>query len=270
MYSRRCPAPPLALFIDTLWTSERDAALPHAREWNLPTGCADLIVPLTQDGLRRFDGTADAHGRWLPGGLLQGAQQRPALRDTSTPLAVVGVHFRAAGLGAFVDAPADAFSDRQIALDDVWPGFADSLREQLVGPRGLAPAARRLALLERLLLQRLRAGRTPDTMVGWALPRLAGGAHSVGEVQRASGCSPARFIERYRRACGLTPKRHAALLRFNTVLNRPRQEAWAVAAAEAGYADQAHLVREFRRFAGFTPGQYRRDATVFPNHVVCR
>lgn len=270
MYASRRPAPPLAPFIDTLWTSERVAGLAHAREWNLPTGCADLVVPLTQAGLHRYDGLADASGRWLAGGLLQGVQQHATLRDTASALAVVGVHFRPAGLAAFFGAPADRFTDRQLPLDDLWPDFAPQLQQRLTGPRGLAPPVQRLALLEQMLLDRLRPAAEPDAMVGWALQRLAAGDNRIGAVQRASGCSPARFIARYRAACGLSPKRHAALMRFNNLLNRPHREAWSLAAAEAGYADRAHLVREFRRIAGFTPGQYRRDALAFPNHVACR
>lgn len=270
MYATRRPAAPLSLFIDTLWTSERRAGLPHAREWNLPTGCADLIVPLSQPALRRFAGIDDTVGHWLAGGVLQGAQQQATLRDTSGALAVVGVHFRPGGLAAFVDAPADDFSDREVAVDDLWPGAADALRAHLSARGHPLPPADRLDRLERWLKQRLRRQEPADAMAHWAWQRLATGLDSVGTVQRASGCSPARFIERYRTACGLTPKRHATLLRFNRALARPRDEAWSLAAAEAGYADQAHLVREFRRFAGLTPGQYRRDATAFVSHVACR
>lgn len=268
--SRR-PAAPLGWFVDTLWTSERCAALPHAREWNLPTGCADLIVPLTQESLRRFDHAADGPGRLLAGGLLQGAQQGPTLRDTATPLAVVGAHFRPGGLAGFFAAPADEFTDHSLPLADLWPGFAERLREALCGPQGLAAPALRLRALEAALCRQLRLQAPADAMVQWALGQLAGGQQPIGEVQRASECSPAHFIKRYRAICGLAPKRHAALMRFNTVLaQRPGQYGWAAAAADAGYADQAHLVREFRRFAGFTPGQYLRDATPFASHVVCR
>ena len=35
---------------------------------------------------------------------------------------------------------------------------------------------------------------------------------------------------------------------------------WAGLAADRGYADQAHLIREFRAMAGVTPADYARDA----------
>jgi AraC-like DNA-binding protein len=34
---------------------------------------------------------------------------------------------------------------------------------------------------------------------------------------------------------------------------------WADLAADWGYADQAHLIREFRAMAGVTPGDYVQD-----------
>ncbi len=271
--SRR-PAPPLDLFIDTLWTSQRAGPLPHGREWGLPNGCADLVVPLTQDHVHRYDGVADRCGRHLAEGVLQGVQQGPTLRDTAGALCVVGVHFRPGGLAAFFDAPADRFTDQTIALADLWPGFGPALRERLTGPRGLAAPETRLQALETALRARLRRTAAPSTLqdplVQWAIGRLAGGEQRIGDVQRASGCSPARFIARDRAACGVAPKRHAELMRFHTLLSRaPRAGAWALAAADAGYADQAHLAREFRRFAGFSPTDYLRNATGFATHVAC-
>jgi AraC-like DNA-binding protein len=233
-------------------------------------------VPLTQSALHRFAGRDDMAGCWHAGGVLQGAHDRPTLRDTSTPLAVVGAHFRPGGLAGFVAAPAYELSGEAWALDSLWPGFAARLQDRLVAGGRLAPAAQRLDVLEMALRQVLRPAAAPDPLIGWAVLQLAAAPNSVGEVQRASGCSPARFIERYRAACGLAPKRHAALMRFNALLQAAGgaatevAPAWAEAASNAGYSDQAHMNREFRRFAGLAPGDYRRSATAFPSHVVCR
>ena len=274
-YASRRPAPPLDAFIETLWTSERAAPAAHAREWNLPTGHADLVIPLTQGALHRFAGRDDVAGCWHAGGVLQGAHDRPTLRDTSTPLAVIGAHFRPGGLVGFVAAPAHEWSGQAWALDLLWPGFATRLQDRLLAGGRLAPAARRLDALEAGLRRLLRPAATPDPWIAWALRQLAAAPNRVGDVQRASGCSPARFIERYRAACGLAPKRHAALMRFNALLQLAggmaacAPPAWAAAASDAGYADQAHMNREFRRFAGLAPGEYRRAATAFANHVAC-
>ena len=94
-------------------------------------------------------------------------------------------------------------------------------------------------------------------------------------MARQSGCSSRHF----RRLCldetGLTPKRLCRILRFRRTLNRIQSGPWNNApidfsdvAAEAGYYDQAHLIREFQELAGCTPGSLVRHAdpmAVFSN-----
>ena len=263
-YHCRAPCAPLDRFVASVWTSRRDEGLDHAREWGLPSGCADIVIPLDGQRLWRFDSAADVVGRSFVGGVLQGAQQRAALRDTSRASLVVGVHFKPGGLTAFWREPAQVFAGFTLSLDEVWPDFAAALAER-IGMR--ASPECRLRALELALMQRLRAEAQPDALTTWATRQLAGGA-TVGDVQRASGYGPASFIARYRSACGLTPKRHAALMRFQSLLRAaPSQASWAELAADAGYVDQAHMARDFTAFAGMTPGQYRRHATAFVSHV---
>ncbi|MER9841163.1 AraC family transcriptional regulator [Mesorhizobium australicum] len=56
-------------------------------------------------------------------------------------------------------------------------------------------------------------------------------------------------------ATGIGPKTLSRIVRFNRALGLSRQQAsgWADIAADCGYADQAHLAREFRDLAGETP-----------------
>ena len=266
---QRPPAAPLAACITSLWTSARPAGLAHGREWNLPTGHADLVVPLDRPALRRYAGAEDAQGHWLAGGVLQGAMLAPTLRDTATASTVVGVVFRPGGLPALLGLPADALAGRTLALDTLWPGWADRLRDHVAQAGLLHDPAGRLRCLEQALLDLCPQPATPDALVAWALPQLQAGV-PVGALQRQAGVSPTTFIRRFRLACGLAPAEWRALQRLQAALQAGQAGlAWAAVAADCGFADQAHLGREFKRLAGHTPGQVRRLATAWPSHLAC-
>ena len=79
----------------------------------------------------------------------------------------------------------------------------------------------------------------------------------IGRLAAEVGWSHKHLITRFRQQVGLGPKTAARLIRFDGVWRRLDQAGdrpdWGLVAAEAGYADQAHLVREFRQFTGTTP-----------------
>jgi AraC-like DNA-binding protein len=269
LISRR-PMAPLANFVDTLWASER-GAMPHAREANLPTGRVDIVIPLLQrQVITRFRGADDAQGERFHGAVIQGAQDRMHLRDTHRASSVVGVHFKPGGAAAFFGGALPELHNRTVLLDDLWGPSASVLREELQETEGLHA---RLLRLEAYLMARLQHATPLDTMVMAALHTLAEhpSAALIEPVQRASGCGPTRFISRFEQSVGLTPKRYARVLRFHaliqTIALRPTQD-WAQTAAEAGYADQSHLIHEFKRLAGVTPGAYRAVAPDHPTHMV--
>ena len=68
-------------------------------------------------------------------------------------------------------------------------------------------------------------------------------------------------MARFRRATGIAPKRYAELVRFHRLIDRtPVAEAapWSELAVDGGYYDQSHVIRDFKRFTGFTPAEYHR------------
>ena len=134
-------------------------------------------------------------------------------------------------------------------------------------------AGEKCALLENWLKQKFRPDlRAAHKIIGvFQHLQNAGGATSMADLSRATSRSERRVNEAVSLACGMGPKRYASLLRFSLALSALHAEPWRVAAAPnlfADYYDQSHLIREFRRFAGVTPGFYqatkRRDPrTIF-------
>jgi AraC-like DNA-binding protein len=165
-----------------------------------------------------------------------------------------------APLGAYtlLGLPMDELSGQTVDLVDVLGATGRRLAEQL---RETSSWRRRFALVDQYLLRRLERGPRPSPEVAWAWQRLVatGGAVPIGRIAHEVGWSHKHLIARFRQQVGLAPKTAARLVRFGGVwrrLGERRPLDWGQLAADAGYADQAHLVRDFRRFTGTTPTDF--------------
>jgi AraC-like DNA-binding protein len=262
------PTAPLATYVDAIWFTSRDS-LPHTQERGLPTGRVDIVIPLLQDSIVRFDDVGSSDARHFRGAVVSGAHDRFVVRGMGGASSVIGVHFKPGGAAIFFDGALRQFGNQTILLDDVWGATARELRQRL---QGALRASQKIRILEGELLSRLLRARPADKMVTWAVRALELNPSTarITAVQRASNCSPQQFIHRFAGTVGITPKRYARVLRFNSLLPRlarvgPRD--WANVAAEAGYFDQSHLIHEFRQLAGITPGSYHPVHVGQPTHV---
>lgn len=94
----------------------------------------------------------------------------------------------------------------------------------------------------------------PDLTEAWRLARVSHGALGVAALAARVGWSRRHLASRFRAEFGVTPKQALRLARFDHA--RALAEAGvplAGVAAAAGYADQAHLTREWSAFAGRPP-----------------
>ncbi|MCI0403957.1 MAG: helix-turn-helix domain-containing protein [Acidobacteria bacterium] len=169
----------------------------------------------------------------------------------------VGVRFRPAGAFPFLAVPMDQLTDRRVDLADVWPG-GRSLEMPAADSGSL------LALVARLeagLLSRVNRLPAPDPLVQAVVRALAdsGGGASIAALAGAYGVSRQQLRRRFRQHIGINPKRFSRVLRFRRLLQAitsvPRPEL-ALAALEAGYFDQAHMISDFKELTGLSPTQY--------------
>jgi AraC family transcriptional regulator len=84
-------------------------------------------------------------------------------------------------------------------------------------------------------------------------------AVSLHELGAAVGRHPAHVARAFRRAHGMSVAAYARTLRLEwaTVAVATTEDPIARIALEAGFADQSHFTRSFRRHQGVTPGRYR-------------
>jgi AraC-like DNA-binding protein len=261
---RRAPAAPLRPFVETLWLS--DAPALGAREIVLPTGAMHVVVRLSDTPLVVYERATDATGRDLGCALVGGARTTAYVRDVSRPTRSVGAQLRPGAAELLFGVPADTLAERHTRLDDLWGPSAAEARDRI---RAAASPADQLDAFERILLAQLPRVGAVHPVVEHALARLSLG-DGVAAVVATTGYSHRAFIELFRRAVGLTPKRWARVQRLSRVIAAPPTTPWADVAHAVGYSDQAHLSREFRELVGVTPGAYRAAAPARSHHVVVK
>jgi AraC-like DNA-binding protein len=163
------------------------------------------------------------------------------------------------GMWQVVGVPMHELMNRVVPLDALLGRTARMLEDQLLHATSWDA---KFALLDAALLKRVQR-RRPPSAVRWAWSQLARDAapRSVSDVARELQWSRRRLAESFREYVGVTPKLLARLVRFDRVVRASkdgRPVSWSTLAHRFGYADQAHLTREFREFSGLTPTEFRR------------
>ncbi len=263
-FARYPAGPELEGIIDWFWSVSWHLPPGHVHEQrilNHPSG--HISVGTIDDSGVRLD---PAQGRVY--GVLTGLGSRRLSDDGWTVAAKTTV----GGLGVLVDRPAVEIVDSQLDLDDALPGLDGSALLNRVNSAvtpGSAVDHLRHALVS-IAAQRdsndLKAAREVARVAALAehdrtvcrVDQLAAAAGvSVRTLQRLFdrhvGVSPSWVIRRWR----IIEAAEAAKLADGPgEASSDSWPGWAQLAAELGYADQAHLSRDFRRHLGFTPGEY--------------
>ncbi len=176
-----------------------------------------------------------------------------------------GIQLSLTPLGARVllGLPAGELATTVVDLDTLLGPIAGELVDRL---RSACTWTERFLELDRALTriagQRERDGPAPE--LGWAWRRLTAchGRVGVGTLATEVGWSRRHLGERFRREFGLAPKVAGRVMRFEVthrMLRAAARPGLAEVAARCGYADQAHLTREWRELAGCTPSTWLAD-----------
>lgn len=170
--------------------------------------------------------------------------------------AMVGVYFEPGAAGALLGVPALELTDRVVDLEGLWGPRRARLAEELAE----LDEAARVDRLEGALLERAR--RAPQARSGVDVVGLARWARAeparmtVRRLAEAAGVSRRHLARVFHQVVGVSPKRYCRLARFQAGLayaGAGAEVRWAQVAAELGYADQSHMIAEFRELSGLTP-----------------
>ncbi len=159
-----------------------------------------------------------------------------------------------------------AIANRGVAMADVFGRLTNGLRDAVLGAAGFSG---RVAASERWLGNMLRDARPVDRIdIAARMLLESGGQRRVDALAEWAGLSERQFTRRFATQVGMNPKLYARAIRLNAVLKRRLsrpQATWTELAHAAGYADQAHFVRECRELTNSSLAAFFADWTRIPS-----
>lgn len=254
--ARGAPAPDLRALVLRYTGYSATGAMPQ--RWREP---ATVMVPLVIGfaapfRIRQNAGEAADHGSFLAA-----PDDGYALVETTGAVSCLQIDFTPLGAFRFLGQPLRALAGRVVGFGDLLGAEADTLSSRLAEARGWG---QRFTMVEQFVRRRLSTTPTGSPEVSWAWRKLASadGMLRIGDLAAEIGWSRKHLAVRFAEEIGQTPKTMARILRFSRarqMIGSAADTDWPDIAAACGYADQAHLIREFRSMTGLTPTAFKRS-----------
>jgi AraC-like DNA-binding protein len=253
------PPFPLSQYVEYIWRTA-NSGIPSSRQRVYPNGAMALVIHLKNPTASYY---FDDRVLSVRTPLLAGPYSISFHMDPSESTEVIGILFRPGAGRMFFPVAAHELHNNDVALSELFPVEADRLLNDLCAASN---EAAQFLVMEQYLTRKLNDAPRIHPAVSYAIEQLSrdGALRAIREIQINTGFSHTHFIQLFREQVGLTPKLFARVRRFHALLGCIEKGLplnWADLAADCGYYDQAHLIHDFRAFAGVTPLEYSKTAT---------
>lgn len=247
---------PTATFSIARFVDDIRAFAPRAgragRFETLPNGKTSLVYRVT-DGGRSSDVA------------VLGPRTRALFKRPTGVARVVLLQLKPGWSRPLLGVPASALTDRIVPLEHIWGRAGDDIAAELLEARDVPDI---LARLSRAIARRAQHGSESASaqLARRAARSFEDGESRVERVAEELGVTPRHLRRAFTESIGIGPKQFARGVRLRRAARMAATSTnWVRIAADAGYHDQAHLIRDFRELVGLTPGAWARRAA---EHVV--
>ena len=165
------------------------------------------------------------------------------------------VIFRESGAARLLRRPLHELFGQSLSLEHFFPrALLAELEERLAAA---ASDLSRIRLVESFLITHLQE-RSPDLLVSRALEFIhrSKGTIRIQELASLLNTSASPLEKRFRAEVGASPKKFATIVRSRHMLNAMENGNQGYAEYLSSFYDQAHFIKDFKKFTAVTPEQY--------------
>jgi AraC-like DNA-binding protein len=223
------------------------------------TACARTIkvLPATSPVLIVHYRSPMASQRGVYKRAVNGMHTRAVALKPSGPVGVVLVRLKPEAADRVLGVKPAELLDASVEISDIFGDNAAACLEERLA--GAGSAAARVTCMQGFLEQRLRPSRL-DPLVAQAVRAIRRNpAISMRGLADCLDVGERSLQRRFKTETGASAKRFARIERMLQAIAARRSGAdWADVAHACGFTDQAHLIRDFRTFAGSSPEVFCR------------
>ncbi|MCC3378456.1 DUF6597 domain-containing transcriptional factor [Paenibacillus farraposensis] len=269
-YIEQKPSAALRAYVACYWESGPAARVAGG---NLTASCEDAasLSLLAEETVERVlpDGCTDILLEYEPVSKRQaisycGTFTHPfvSARQAGAGTRIFAVRFFPGGAHFFHGMPIHLFTGGHFGLEDIWPESIAMMGERILEASNFNERAR---LMDEYLSQLLLQQRTSDCdLMKNLLHRIfvSGGSVGVKELAEREAISERQLNRKFGQWIGISPKKFSEVVRFQSVLRTIQSGSpldWTELALKHSFFDQAHLIRDFRRFYGDSPLTAAKD-----------
>ncbi len=253
------PSGPLAALVESIWYAR--GRVPYARERIAPTG-STVAVFVLGDPICETPRNGAGEPLTTDRGFLLGPHDSPVINAPLGETFAVGVVTTPVGGEAIFGVPPKRIRGRVVDLLAAWPDAA-ALRRGLLDIEavGSGRGAIARAMIDRVTAHIADRRALPGTArCARAVAAIeADPGRPIADVAATLGISHGHLDREFTRIVGLTPRMLARLLRMRRLLaaiDVTRPVPWTHVAADFGWFDQPHFIRDFKRHTGVAPSHY--------------
>jgi AraC-like DNA-binding protein len=181
---------------------------------------------------------------------------------------LLGIRFKPGGLKAFTGMPASALLNSMVPAEELFGAAAKEWASRLYRP---ANGEDRAHILDRVFLDLLLPAAQEWMVVRSAVEVIRGGQEggqeegqeesTVQGICEQTGWYYKKLERAFLQAVGYTPKYYSRIVRFNKAIRHMSKGKSSLTSVSylSGYYDQSHFIRDFKKFAGTTPGGFHTE-----------
>lgn len=202
--------------------------------------------------------------------IITGQLKGPHALTVTGHLSLFAIYFLPQGLSLFLGRPLQELFNQSVPLRYILNDSVNQLEDELAAA---ATFAAKIQVAERFLLSRLQQQEQP-----YKHDRLRQAVHLINqskgripieEVAAGLYVSRKQFERTFAEGVGTSPKQFMKIVRFQHAIYEKSQHptlSLTALAHRCGYADQSHMIHDFKTLTGLTPKHYFNSGPLFSDY----